>query len=855
MTDKVILGNPFLCILYPFTVDSKGITTQPLGQTIKFKFISGPVPRNISTIQADLVNAKTIHLKYLQEEIRYKKVEDQLTCKTLQEEIRKFEEKLKQEVCSDLPTAFWHRKRHETMKGYDIHKNLPKSQKEVLGMTIGSPLGHASNLMLMLELRKKISIFRDIIDLPPCEGSTSINELVMGTIEDLHELYPEIIPSNWSSEIKGTSIDEGLIYFLEALKSIGDSWMMSQDSLDIFKCDLSPYKENVNSEQRVETVLETLDSMIKMAQEKFDFMDEDDQKDESPLPNTFGKIFRDCSSGTNSPCSASPGSPLTPTTVLPELSKPSKKGGEKGHLSYSPPGLWSLRARAVEKLNPIDVTRLSFYALSSVGGVDSSILSVNKKVDKPRTGIEEEKSNLVVTTTIDEVRDGSTEKDTPETTVTLATLPQPSQPLPSLALVTPPPPPPPPPELSLKGTASRVPPPPPMALGTMKAAAPPPPPLPMMPSKGAPPPPPPPPPMKGSVPPPPPMNGSVPPPTPPPPMNGSVPPPPPPPPPMNGSVTLPPPPPMPLANGAAPPPPPPGAAKSLRPKKTATKLKRSSQMGNLYRILKGKVEGCNNLDSKSSNGKKSAIGNNAGGKQGMADALAEITKRSAYFQQIEEDVKKYAKSITELRSVISTFKTKDMAELIKFHKNVESILETLTDESQVLARFEGFPVKKLEALRTAAALYSKLDSIISELHNWKIVTPMGQLLDKVESYFTKIKGEVDKLERTKDEESKKFQSHNIDFDFNILIRIKEAMVDISSSCMELALKERREAKVAEKEEPGSKSNKRTKGCVKMLWRAFQFAFRVYSFAGGHDDRADKLTRELAHEIENDPHHQ
>lgn len=30
----------------------------------------------------------------------------------------------------------------------------------------------------------------------------------MGTIEDLHELYPEIIPSNWPSEIKGTSIDQ-----------------------------------------------------------------------------------------------------------------------------------------------------------------------------------------------------------------------------------------------------------------------------------------------------------------------------------------------------------------------------------------------------------------------------------------------------------------------------------------------------------------------------------------------------------------------------------------------------------------------------------------------------------------------
>lgn len=39
------------------------------------------------------------------------------------------------------------------------------------------------------------------------------------------------------------------------------------------------------------------------------------------------------------------------------------------------------------------------------------------------------------------------------------------------------------------------------------------------------------------------------------------------------------------------------------------------------------------------------------------------------------------------------------------------------------------------------------------------------------------------------------------------------------------------------------------GTAKILWRAFQFAFRVYTFAGGHDDRADELTREVAHEIE------
>lgn len=58
----------------------------------------------------------------------------------------------------------------------------------------------------------------------------------------------------------------------------------------------------------------------------------------------------------------------------------------------------------------------------------------------------------------------------------------------------------------------------------------------------------------------------------------------------------------------------------------------------------------------------------------------------------------------------------------------------------------------------------------------------------IRNNFVKIKGEVDTLERTKDEESKKFQAHNIHFDFNVLVKIKESMVDVSSSCMELALK-------------------------------------------------------------------
>lgn len=103
-------------------------------------------------------------------------------------------------------------------------------------------------------------------------------------------------------------------------------------------------------------------------------------------------------------------------------------------------------------------------------------------------------------------------------------------------------------------------------------------------------------------------------------------PPPPPPSPVSSSV-------QPLSfsspNGFAPPPPPPlAAAKAIRAKKNDARLKRSTQMGKLYRALKGKVEG-SSLDGKALQGRKNQIGNSSGGNkaQGMADALAEMTKR------------------------------------------------------------------------------------------------------------------------------------------------------------------------------------------------------------------------------------
>ena len=50
MTDRVILGNPFICLLYPFITDSEGIITHPFSQPVKFKFLRSPEPKDINSL-------------------------------------------------------------------------------------------------------------------------------------------------------------------------------------------------------------------------------------------------------------------------------------------------------------------------------------------------------------------------------------------------------------------------------------------------------------------------------------------------------------------------------------------------------------------------------------------------------------------------------------------------------------------------------------------------------------------------------------------------------------------------------------------------------------------------------------
>jgi hypothetical protein len=63
-------------------------------------------------MSVNLISAKTKHLNFLKQEVKYKKIAKQLSDSLLQSKISAFNNKIVDTVCSELPNAFWHRKKH-----------------------------------------------------------------------------------------------------------------------------------------------------------------------------------------------------------------------------------------------------------------------------------------------------------------------------------------------------------------------------------------------------------------------------------------------------------------------------------------------------------------------------------------------------------------------------------------------------------------------------------------------------------------------------------------------------------------------------------------------------------------------
>ena len=82
----------------------------------------------------DQLQSKSKHLKYLQEEVKYKQIETRLANSYFQNQIKIFQDQLIKEVCSDIPNAFWHRSKYIVSLPYEKdfeERNIPTKARPI----------------------------------------------------------------------------------------------------------------------------------------------------------------------------------------------------------------------------------------------------------------------------------------------------------------------------------------------------------------------------------------------------------------------------------------------------------------------------------------------------------------------------------------------------------------------------------------------------------------------------------------------------------------------------------------------------------------------------------------------------
>ena len=80
MNKEMILGTPFLSLLYPLTVDKEGIKTIFEKQEIGFYFLNAPEIKELNSIdnRVNLIQKKKQQIKFLGKEIHHRRIEENL---------------------------------------------------------------------------------------------------------------------------------------------------------------------------------------------------------------------------------------------------------------------------------------------------------------------------------------------------------------------------------------------------------------------------------------------------------------------------------------------------------------------------------------------------------------------------------------------------------------------------------------------------------------------------------------------------------------------------------------------------------------------------------------------------------
>lgn len=115
LKQNMILGTPFLQMLKPFSVSDKGITSKVQGKKVLFNFTNKPRISQIEELNKE-ISLKENFFGHIKAEVVFFRISTQL--ENHKDKIQRFYKTLEQEVCFDVPNAFWHRTKHQVSLSY-----------------------------------------------------------------------------------------------------------------------------------------------------------------------------------------------------------------------------------------------------------------------------------------------------------------------------------------------------------------------------------------------------------------------------------------------------------------------------------------------------------------------------------------------------------------------------------------------------------------------------------------------------------------------------------------------------------------------------------------------------------------
>ncbi|KAL4193075.1 hypothetical protein AMTRI_Chr06g197530 [Amborella trichopoda] len=103
LSQSVILGVPFLTLLYPITINETGISSTIQNIPIQFNFIHKPKLKELNNVKSQLKD-KEKFLCTLKQEIKYKVIEEQLQTSSIQQTIQALQKQIETSIKSKVKT-------------------------------------------------------------------------------------------------------------------------------------------------------------------------------------------------------------------------------------------------------------------------------------------------------------------------------------------------------------------------------------------------------------------------------------------------------------------------------------------------------------------------------------------------------------------------------------------------------------------------------------------------------------------------------------------------------------------------------------------------------------------------------